>query len=196
MSEAPLVRRWRGTPPDADPSRRVLVLPGARYPVEMPGLWAPMRALALAGWEVHHATWDLGGASDDTSLTTAWRACDELDGIRLVLGKSVGSLAAGWAFDHDVPGIWLTPLLNSLACVVGLQQARAPFLLMAGARDQTWDEDVAAALAADGPREVVSLGDCDHGLLAGSVSSELVIAQVIADATADFATRLVEHGLA
>lgn len=196
MSRDVVVTRWKGALPDADPARSALVLPGAAYPVEMPGLWVAMRALALAGWEVNHATWDMSDVPERADrIAMVEEAVGAVQGVRLVLGKSVGSLASGWAAAHDVPAIWLTPLLTDLVCVSGLERAAAPFLMLAGENDLTWDDDVAEALL-DGPREVVRLGSADHGLLVGDIESELGVLRQVADAVGDFASRLVEHGLA
>lgn len=61
MSASSDVSLWSGNLEDADPSRRVLVLPGGGYTVQLPGLFLPLRALALAGWQVWAASWHVTG---------------------------------------------------------------------------------------------------------------------------------------
>lgn len=181
------VHRWKGTPPDADPARRAVVLPGRAYPVELPGLWVAMRALALAGWDVHHARWDLDDASPPQQRAAVAEAVDLLgDGARLVVGKSLGSLAAGWAADAGVPAVWLTPLLTDEGVTDDLARASAPTLLVAGTRDHTWDDDAAARL----PHRQVRLDGLDHGLLCGDLAREVAGLDVVGRAVADFAAAL------
>lgn len=116
---------WRGNRPDADPRRRLLVLPGRAYAIDMPVLFLPCRALADRGWTVWHASWDVADLdpvrSQEVVVEAATRllaaADDEAnvgagDDVRTwVLAKSLGTLAAGWARDAGLPAVWLTPLV-------------------------------------------------------------------------------------
>ena len=181
------VQRWKGTPPDADPTRRAVVLPGRAYPVELPGLWTPMRALALAGWDVWHATWGPADVPPERARAVVESAVERMgDGARLVVGKSLGSMAAGWAADEGVPAVWLTPLLTYLQVPDDIARSAAPTLLVAGTRDHTWDDDAAAGIAC--PQ--VRLHGLDHGLLCGDLDRELAALRVVGRSVADFASAL------
>lgn len=87
----------------------------------------------------------------------------------LVLAKSMGTLAAGWVADHDVPAIWTTPLLNAELCVRDLARSAAPALLTGGSEEPLWD-DAAAALT--GLPSVIVSG-ADHSWETGDSREEL-----------------------
>lgn len=61
-------------------------------------------------------------------------------GKRLILAKSLGTLAAGRAADNAVPAVWLTPLLCDEECANDISRAEAPALLAAGRGD--WREEL------------------------------------------------------
>jgi len=187
------VERWGGNAPDADPRRRrVLVLPGARYGAQLPGLHWPLRALALQGWQVWAASWDLsaipGRAERRVIVETAIDlAIDEMAGDpHLIVAKSAGTLAAGWAADHSVPAVWTTPLLDDEECVGHIARASAPALLVAGSRDHTWD-DTGAERAG---KRVARIEGADHGWETGDWRTELDALRQLTCAVEDFATGL------
>jgi hypothetical protein len=64
---------------------------------------------------------------------------DDLGGHPLLIGKSLGSLAAGVAADRSLPAVRLTPLLTMPSAVVAMERATAPFLLVGGTADSWWD---------------------------------------------------------
>jgi hypothetical protein len=64
----------------------------------------------------------------------------------LLIGKSLGSVAATVAADRAVPAVWFTPLLTETRVVTALRRASAPFLLVGGTADDWWDGNVARSL--------------------------------------------------
>lgn len=192
MSASSDVCLWSGNLVDAEPSRRVLVLPGGGYPVELLGLFLPMRALALAGWQVWAASWHVTGLTErDAAEEVVTRAADlfvtEVDAQpQLVLAKSLGTMAAGWVADRSIPAIWTTPLLTEEQCVDDISRASAPALLLAGSNDDAWD-DIAARRTGKAPTVI---SGADHGWQTGSWREELEILERLTAEVDLFASRL------
>jgi hypothetical protein len=186
------IKRWAGNAPGADPSRCVLVLPGRAYPVEMPGLALPLRALALNGWTIWHAAWELDDLDEVARRAVVVRAVAELDqqtaasSQRVVLGKSLGTYAAGWAADNGVPAIGLTPLLIDQSCAEDITRSTAPAMLVAGTADLTWDDAAAERTG----KQIVRLAGADHGFQTGDWRAEVEILREVAEAVEAFARAL------
>ena len=183
---------WNGNTADADRGHRVLVLPGSRYSAQLPGLAWPMRALALQGWEVWCAVWDLSGVPGrDEARAVVERAIDRFidqagSAPQLVIAKSVGTLAAGWVADHGVPTVWTTPLLHDEDCVGHIARASSPALLVAGSQDHAWDDDAARRTG----KQAVVIPGADHGWATGDWRTELDAVVQLTGAVEDFAARL------
>lgn len=181
--------RWVGNGPEADPARCVLVLPGRAYPVDLPGLALPMRALALDGWTIWHAVWELDDLEEEGRRKVVIRAVAELDELtasssqRLVLGKSLGTYAAAWAADKEVPAVWLTPLLIDQRCASDITRSTAPAMLVAGTADFTWD----SAAADRTGKQVVRLAGADHSFQTGDWRREVEILREMTEAVEAFA---------
>ncbi len=169
------MRLWVDSEPGNDPARRVLVLPGARYGIERPGLAWPARALTLRGWQVWTAEWSMPmdqPSAERQPLVDAAVAdfVQQNDALpQLVLAKSVGTLAAGWVADHSIPALWTTPLLIDDECVSNIARASSPALLIAGSRDHTWDDDGARRAATT----IHRIRGADHGWQTGDWRTEL-----------------------
>jgi hypothetical protein len=58
----------------------------------------------------------------------------------VMIGKSLGSLAAPVVADRGLAAIWFTPLLTDEPTVAALRRATGPCLLVGGTADQFWDE--------------------------------------------------------
>jgi hypothetical protein len=154
----------RGYEYQGDPSRTALVLPG-RMLAGMPINAFAIDAVWKQGWRAV-LVWD---EYRDTSLdTTSWIR-ERLDaasayagdgGERLVIGKSLGSLAAGAVAERGWRAVWLTPLLNEPAFVEMLRARTRPALLVGGTNDPAWDGELARELSPD----VLELAGADHGL--------------------------------
>ena len=154
----------RGYEYDGDPTRTALVLPGRM----LAGM--PVNALALdAAWKLGWRAvlvWDaLDEGEDDmtewiTARLNAAAAYAGEEGERLVIGKSLGTLAAGAVAERGWRAVWLTPLLNHPPFVEMLRARTAPALLIGGTNDPAWDGALARELSDD----VVELDGADHGL--------------------------------
>jgi alpha/beta superfamily hydrolase len=86
------------------------------------------------------------------------------DGRTLVVGKSLGTLAAGLAAQRRLPAIWLTPVLDEPSVVDGIAANPAPQLLLGGSADPIWVGEVARSLASD-TCTVVEIPDVDHAMM-------------------------------
>jgi len=192
MSESSDVSLWSGNLDDADPIRRVLVLPGGGYPVQLPGLFLPMRALALAGWQVWAASWHVTGfkersAAEEVVTHAADQFVTEVGAQpQLVLAKSLGTMAAGWVADRSIPAIWTTPLLTDDQCVDDISRASAPALLLAGSNDPAWDDTAASRTG----KALTVISGADHGWQTGSWREELEILERLTAEVEQFAARL------
>jgi hypothetical protein len=147
---------------------RVLVLPGGGYTVDHPLLFWACHVADSAGWQVCTMHWrpdpdQLGGNTAFVeSGADRLAAAAPPHGRTVVIGKSLGTLAAGWANRHGYPGIWLTPLLHDDAVRTALAAAPSA-LLVGGTADRLWDGEVAASLGCD----VVEVDGADHALIIG-----------------------------
>jgi hypothetical protein len=154
----------RGYEYQGDPSRTALVLPG-RMLAGMPVNAFAIEAVWKQGWRAI-LVWD--EYLDDSQDTTQWIRA-RLDaaaayagdgGERLVIGKSLGTLAAGAVAERGWPAVWLTPLLSHPPLVEMLRARTAPALLVGGTEDPAWDGRLARQLSDD----VLELDGADHGL--------------------------------
>ena len=79
----------------------------------------------------------------------------------VVIGKSLGSLAAPLAADRGLAAVWFTPLLRDEPTVAALRRATGPFLLVGGTADPYWDGLTARSLTAD----MVEIDGADHAMV-------------------------------
>ncbi|MFC0627298.1 alpha/beta hydrolase [Kribbella deserti] len=86
------------------------------------------------------------------------RDCDPAG--TLLVGKSLGSHGSTVAADNDLPAVWLTPLLTQEWVVDGLRRSAAPYLLVGGTADPSWD----SALARELTPYVLEVDGADHGM--------------------------------
>ena len=147
---------------EGDPDRTAILLPGAMLG-GMPVNAFVARPLWLAGWRVVLAWADARHVEDRERwpLELAEAALAYAGRARLVGGKSAGSLAAPFAAEHGLAGIWTTPLLEHARCAEGLRARTAPALLVGGTDDESWNGELARALA----DEVLELDGADHALM-------------------------------
>jgi len=167
----------------------VLVLPGRFFGPAAPVTWYPSVVAQRRGAEVHRVEWPDGAPISTAPGVVEWVAAvaepalDELAEPGLVIGKSLGSLAAGVAADRALPAIWLTPLLASPDVVAAVERSEAPVLLVGGTLDPAWDGDVARRLTP----HVLEIEDADHGLVVpGPVRSTVAVQEEVVDAVEAF----------
>jgi hypothetical protein len=149
---------------EGDPSSRVVLLPGARYLSQAPLLWFAREAAQAGGWSVL----ELDERAPEDQDPYEWmrgradEAIDEADAdLVVVLGKSLGSVAAPIAADRGLPAVWLTPLLIRPDVVEALGRAEAPALAIGSPDDPSWGDGTVP----DNPAlEVLELPGLDHSL--------------------------------
>lgn len=144
--------------------RRVVILPGARYPTRAPLLWFAREVAISRGYGVLEVL-DEPPAEEDPfawALDRASRALDHDPSAHdVVIGKSLTSEAAGLVADRGLPAIWLTPLLDRPGVLKGLARTPRPTLLVGSNADQTWRP---ASLPDNVMLDRVELDGLDHGL--------------------------------
>lgn len=165
-----------------DAERAAIVLPGRM----LAGM--PVNAYAIEGLRRHGLrvvqVWD--EVLDDSVDPTTWvveraeAAVRYAGACTVIVGKSLGTRAAGIAGDNGWPGIWLTPLLKDDEIIGMLCRRTAPALLVGGTDDESWDGKLACELSPD----VLELSGADHGL------AKIEHLPAIVDAVAAFAARL------
>lgn len=157
----------RTTEPTGDLVGRVLILPGRGYTADHPLLFEPTFLARDLGWRVHALEWSPTGDDLDRAPQYVEEAADRLlaDAAEaphtVVVGKSLGTLGAGWANRHGFPGVWLTPLFDELGPHVdALTVDGPPALVVGGTADPMWDATVAARTRA----RIVEIAGADHAL--------------------------------
>jgi hypothetical protein len=172
--------------PDSRTGRPAVLAPGGGYSADGPLLMFARRAVERRGGTVHPIVWSLPGdldLSQRRELVAAQvnAAVDEVTAATgtapVVIGKSLGSLAAPLVADRGLTAVWFTPLLSDEPTVTALRRATAPCLLAGGTADDYWDGPLARSLSPD----VIEIEGADHGLFVpGSLAaSAAVLGRVI-----------------
>ncbi|MGA8846044.1 MAG: hypothetical protein WB471_05460 [Nocardioides sp.] len=132
---------------------RCVILPGRQYTVDSPLLFFAAEVALDRGWDVRQVWWEAPvRGSLDVLDEINWvgeqldAALDGYAGRVLVVGKSLGTLAAGRAAARGCSGVWLTPLLTEREAAAPLLSYPAPQLVMIGSEDPYLSRDVLAAL--------------------------------------------------
>jgi pimeloyl-ACP methyl ester carboxylesterase len=147
-----------------DPERCVVLLPGQFYPTRAPVLWFAREAAMAGGWSTLEVLGEPGLYEDPLAWErdAAERAIEATSGARmLMIGKSLASLLAGMVSDHNLPAVWLTPLLTEPSVLDALARTRRPTLVAGGSADAVWRAD---AIPANTAIEVLELPGADHAL--------------------------------
>jgi hypothetical protein len=144
--------------------RRVVLLPGARYPTRAPLLWFAREVAIARGYGVLEVL-DEPPAGEDPFAWVRDRALRALDHdpspFDVVIGKSLSSEIAGIAAERGLPAVWLTPLLDRPGIVAALARTGRPTLLVGSTADPTWR---AEALPPNVMLDVLELEGLDHAL--------------------------------
>ena len=128
--------------------RSAIVAPGGGYGAEGPLLMYARLAVQGRGGHVHPIVWELSRDSDFSRqrlrvASQVESAVDEVTAATgaapVVIGKSLGSLAAPLAADRGLAAVWFTPLLTDEPTVAALRRATGPCLLVGGTADRFWD---------------------------------------------------------
>jgi hypothetical protein len=148
------------------------------------------------GGHVRPIAWELPGDLDfgQLRLRVASRVESAVDEVTaatgaapVVIGKSLGSLAAPVAADRGLAAVWFTPLLTDKPTVAALRRATGPCLLVGGTADQLWDGQAARSLPAD----VVEVDGADHGMfMPGRLAASAAVLGQVITAVEDFLDRI------
>jgi hypothetical protein len=161
--------------------RSAVLAPGGNYGADGPLLMYARLAVQHRGGHVHPIVWELSGDPDfgqyrrrvASQVESAVEEVTAATGAApVVIGKSLGSLAAPVAGDRGLAAVWFTPLLTDEPTVAALRRATGPCMLVGGTADRFWDGQAARSL----PAEVVEVDGADHGMfvpgrLAGSAAA-------------------------
>lgn len=177
-----------------DPNKVAVLLPGAFYVPAAPLLWFARETLQAEGWSVLDV-WDEWDRSVDGHQWVAERfqAAFEHVGsppIRLVVAKSLTTLALPTAIDQGLPGVWLTPLLDEEDLRYALTSSKPPTLLVGGTADPTWDSEFVRSVP---DVEFLEVDGANHTLQEqGNPKRSLEALQEVSDRIGEFAGRLVD----
>ncbi|MER5457009.1 MULTISPECIES: alpha/beta hydrolase [Micromonospora] len=144
--------------------RRAVLIPGRGYDTRYPLFLYLGEALRRLGFGLHGIAWQVPEDFDPNTIGR-W-VCDEVaptltERTDLLVGKSLGSLAAPLAVERRLPAVWLTPLLHRGEVVDALRRSTAPFLLVGGTADSSWDGGIARRLTP----HVLEITAADHALM-------------------------------
>lgn len=166
MEQRYSVQPWFSSSSAEESCGRALVLPGGGYTVDHPVLFWACQVLVQVGWRVSTMRWRTDGLSDADRRSFVETGADRLDAEAgpasktLILAKSLGSYAAGWASSRNYSAIWLTPVLTDDFVAGALSDYPATGLLVGGTADRLWNSQRAAATKL----QVLELAGADHAL--------------------------------
>lgn len=179
----------------AGPGRCAVLAPGGNYGPDGPLLMYARLAVRRREGRVRPIAWDLPATSEvgalrDRVVAQVSAAVDELTAetgaAPLVIGKSLGSLAAPVAADRGLAAVWFTPLLTDEPTVAALRRATAPSLLVGGTADQLWDAQIARSITG----RLVEITGADHGMfLPGPLAASAAALGQVITAVEDFLDR-------
>ena len=178
-------------------SRSAILAPGGNSSVDVPALMFARLAVQRRGGRAHPIVWDLAASRDFTAqrqrvVSQVESAVDELTAAAgaapLVVGKSLGSLAAPLVADRGLAAVWFTPLLTDEPTVAALRRATGPCLLVGGTADPYWNGQTARSLAAD----VVEIDGADHAMVVpGRLTESAAVLGQIITAVEDFLDHVI-----
>jgi hypothetical protein len=177
--------------------RSAVLAPGGGYSADGPLLMYARLAVQRRGGHVHPIVWELSGGSDFSQqrgrvASQVESAVEEVTAATgaapVIIGKSLGSLAAPLVADRGLAAVWFTPLLTDEPTVAALRRAAGPCLLVGGTADRFWDGQAARSLAG----HVVEIDGADHGMFVPGrlAASAAALGQVIT-AVEDFFDHVV-----
>jgi hypothetical protein len=182
---------------DTSNARAAVVAPGRAYSAQAPLLAYAADAAEARGAAITALSWTPPRSLDpdqnpDPDKRVAW-VCQEVTRVLdappvvgtapLLIGKSLGSLAAPLAAERGLPAVWLTPLLGDDAVAQALRAATAPFLLVGGTADSSWDGALARRLSP----HVYEVDGADHGMyIPGPLAASAAVLGLVVTAVERF----------
>jgi pimeloyl-ACP methyl ester carboxylesterase len=187
--------------PEPAPARAAVIVPGRAYGPDAPLLRYATDAAMARGARIHALRWTVPQRLDPVSepaptAVSRWvveQVTPVLDGLSdtrpLVIGKSLGSLAAALAARRSLPAVWLTPLLRNDDVIRALRQSTAPYLLVGGTGDpSSWDGRLARKLSP----HVLEIDGADHGLyVPGPLAASAAVLGLVVTAVEQFLDQMV-----
>jgi hypothetical protein len=177
--------------------RSAVLAPGGSSSVDVPVLMFARLAVQRRDGHVHPIVWELAPSRDFTAqrqrvVAQVESAVDEMMAATgtapVVIGKSLGSLAAPVVADRGLAAVWFTPLLTDELTVAALRRATAPCLLVGGTADQYWDARTARSLDA----EVVEIDGAGHAMVVpGRLAESAAALGRVITTVEDFLDRIV-----
>ena len=166
--------------------RSAILAPGGNYGPDGPLLMYARLAVDRRGGNTRPIVWELSTGADLSQLRgqVASQVASAIDEVAaatgaapLVIGKSLGSLAAPVVADRGLAAVWFTPLLTDEPTVAALRRATGPCLLVGGTADKAWDGRTALSITPD----IVEIDGADHGMFVPGLlaASAAALGQVI-----------------
>jgi predicted alpha/beta-hydrolase family hydrolase len=188
------------TAPPSGAARSAIVAPGGGSGVDGPLLMYARLAVQSRGGQVHPIRWEHSRDSDfrlqrQRVASQVESAVEEMTAATgaapVVIGKSLGSLAAPVVADRGLPAVWFTPLLTDEPTVAALRRATGPCLLVGGTADGFWDGQAARSLPAE-VVEVVEVDGADHRMFVpGRLGASAAVLGQVITAVEDFLDNVV-----
>jgi hypothetical protein len=169
-----------------------VVAPGQWYSTDGPLLMYAALAVERRGGLVRRITWtdpDFASAGEERAWVVS-QVSEAVDAMSatigaapVVIGKSLGSLAAPLAARRGLPAVWLTPVLTDEPTLRALRQATAPCLLVGGTADPVWDGQLARSVTP----HVLEVDGADHGMFVpGRLAESAAVLGRVATTVEDF----------
>jgi predicted alpha/beta-hydrolase family hydrolase len=178
-------------------SRSAILAPGGNNSVDVPVLMFARLAVQRRGAHTHPIMWEFAEGRDIANqrqrvVAQVESAVDELAAATgtapVVVGKSLGSLAASLVADRGLAAVWFTPLLTDEPTVAALRRATGPCLLVGGTADPYWDGQTARSLTA----HVVEIEGADHTMVVpGSLANSAAALGQVITAVEDFLDHVI-----
>jgi hypothetical protein len=172
--------------------RSAILAPGGNYGADGPLLMYARLAVHRRGGRTRPITWELPGNPDAGQqrrqvASQVNTAIDEITAATgtapVIIGKSLGSLAAPVVADRGLAAVWFTPLLTDEPTVAALRRATGPCLLAGGTADKLWDGQTARSITP----HVVEIDGADHGMfLPGQLAASATVLGQVITAVEDF----------
>jgi pimeloyl-ACP methyl ester carboxylesterase len=177
--------------------RSAVLAPGGSNNAEVPLLTYARLAVRRRGGLSHPIAWEFAEGRDfrqQRGRVTAQveSAIDEMTAATgaapLVIGKSLGSLAAPVVADRGLAAVWFTPLLTDEPTAAALRRATGPCLVVGGTADPFWDGRAARSL----PAEVIEIDGADHSMFVpGRLAASAAALGEVITAVEDFLDHVV-----